>query len=229
MHILNEFFDRVVCLSLVEREDKYLHVKTQFDALGIDVEFHRAVIHPHNRTVGEVMTLGGVANLDYNNSANEYGCSREHYTIIKKAYHDGCRNICIFEDDISLRRNFNDLIAGYMSSVPEDWDLIMLNAVSGRSNFKRVNKLWVRAYKCYGTGAFALTRRGMEFYLAFQDNLYCQADRPLYEMQRTEGWNCYLPAKPLTIQCHRFTSDLRDEEYVPSSKYERWVKLKDFF
>lgn len=229
MHILNEFFDRVVCLSLVEREDKYMHVKNQFDTLGIDVEFHRAVIHPHNRAVGEVMTLCGVGKLNYEISANEYGCLREHYTIIKKAYLEGCRNILVFEDDISFRHNFNELIGEYLNMLPEDWNQILLYATTGQSSFARVNKLWSRAYKCYGTVAFALNHKAMEFYLGFQDNLTTAADVPLYEMQRTPGWNCYLPRKPLVLLSTKLDSDLRTDKGTPTSNYGRWVKRKDFF
>lgn len=229
MHIFNEFFDRVVCLSLVERDDKYRHVKSQFETLGIDVEFHRAVIHPFNRQIGESMTESCVGQFNYIECSNEFACSREHYTIIKKAYLEGCQNILVFEDDISFRRDFNDVIGSYMEHLPESWDLLMFNALSDGQDFEQINSKWLRAQKCWGTGAFAFTRAGMDYYLSCQQWFYRQADVPLYVMQESETHQCLLPSEPLIIQNPLFDSDMRNEENKFISQYESGIDMNDYF
>lgn len=72
-------FDEIVCINLLEREDRYQKVKAVFDSLKMPVKFHRVNRHPN----------GGVE-----------GCYTSHIQVITSAYERGLNNVLIFEDDV---------------------------------------------------------------------------------------------------------------------------------
>jgi hypothetical protein len=72
-------FEEIVCINLLEREDRYQKVKAVFDSLNMPVKFHRVNRHPN----------GGVE-----------GCYTSHIQVITSAYERGLNNVLIFEDDV---------------------------------------------------------------------------------------------------------------------------------
>ena len=67
--------NRIVCINLKERKDKYANVKKVFDKLKINVEFYFAEKHP---TSGRV------------------GCFESHINVIKQSYNNNDKIILIF-------------------------------------------------------------------------------------------------------------------------------------
>jgi len=80
-----EYFDKIYCISLDEREDRRAEAKIQFGKIGIldKVEFVIVKKHPHNC---------------------EQGIFESHMVCIKKGIRAGANNIVIFEDDILFDR-----------------------------------------------------------------------------------------------------------------------------
>jgi GR25 family glycosyltransferase involved in LPS biosynthesis len=74
-----KYFDKIYCINLYEREDRYNDAKNMFQNIGLDdINFYRTYRHPN----------GG-----------QQGCFESHINIIKKAYDSGAENCLIFEDD----------------------------------------------------------------------------------------------------------------------------------
>lgn len=74
------FFDKIYCINLYEREDRYLESKQLFNELNINnLEYYRTYKHKK----------GG-----------KYGCFESHINVINKAYNSGTNNCLIFEDDV---------------------------------------------------------------------------------------------------------------------------------
>jgi GR25 family glycosyltransferase involved in LPS biosynthesis len=81
--MLYNFFDKIYCINLKHRPDRYISATKVFNDLNIpNVEFY----------ITEKSSKGG-----------RYGCFESHINVIKKAYNEGYNNILIFEDDIRLR------------------------------------------------------------------------------------------------------------------------------
>ena len=80
-----DYFDKVYCISLNEREDRRAAAKIQFNKVGLlnKVEFVIVKKHPHNC---------------------EQGIFESHMTCIKKGIQANAGNIVIFEDDILFER-----------------------------------------------------------------------------------------------------------------------------
>ena len=77
---LYNYFDKIVCINLKSRPDRYLSAIKEFQKLNINnVEFYFA---------------------DKSSKGGRYGCFESHINVIQKCYDEGCNNILIFEDDI---------------------------------------------------------------------------------------------------------------------------------
>jgi hypothetical protein len=85
---------------------------------------------------------------------------------------------------------------------------------------------------------YALSRKGMEFYLTFMDKIcFWVADGPLYKAPLSDNLiNTYASRIPLTIQADKAVvlSDIRTAEndkidYNNENEYERDVRLEDYF
>ena len=70
-------FDKVYCINLDSRKDRWKECVIEFNKIGILDEVERFSAVKHER---------GIA-----------GCTLSHYEIIKKCKKDGCKNVLIFE------------------------------------------------------------------------------------------------------------------------------------
>jgi GR25 family glycosyltransferase involved in LPS biosynthesis len=84
-----EKFDKIICINLKERNDKYNNVKQVFEKLNIPVEFYFAEKH----------SISG-----------RIGCFESHINVITDAYNNNMKNILIFEDDIFNTTSYNENI-----------------------------------------------------------------------------------------------------------------------
>jgi len=119
MHVLNKFFDKVYCINLEHRTDRWKKCTKEFERIGLDVERIEAI---NGHTCGlqasdppknwMKMRAGGV------------GCALSHVKILKRAKAEGFKNVLALEDDIEFCENFNEEIAAYLPLVPNDWDVI---------------------------------------------------------------------------------------------------------
>jgi GR25 family glycosyltransferase involved in LPS biosynthesis len=97
MNRLNKEFDKIVCISLKERDDKYIFMKKQFEKNKINVEFYRPVIPCY---ASKFIDLYTDTYNDYNKNyvlfnkhfPNELGAFQSHYHVIKSALLEGVEN-----------------------------------------------------------------------------------------------------------------------------------------
>jgi len=122
-----DYFDKIYCISLNEREDRRAAAKIQFSNVGLldKVEFVIVKKHPHNC---------------------EQGIFESHMACIKKGIQANANNIVIFEDDILFER-FNPTslknCIDFLSSNPH-WNILFFGClVSGseRTENKSVLKI----------------------------------------------------------------------------------------
>lgn len=203
MHLFNQLFDRVVCISLVESPQRYEHMKQQMESASIEAEFHRVVIHPFNEQIARDLTGKGVASFGSSARINEFGRAREHYAVIKKAKLDGCKSILILEDDIVV--SDPQAIETYVKSLPEDWSLVLFGASSA---------------------AYALSADAMDFYLECQNKKYSAAHAPLIAMQNVAKFKCCTPEKSLMVRERALGSTISTRPMkMPGSEFFRNWKM----
>jgi len=105
---INEYFDKVYCINLDERVDRWELAQKEFESIGVtNVERFSAIKHKN----------GAI------------GCRESHLNIIAKAKELGLSNVLIFEDDVkTLEDNMKTLDKSINQLQSMDWDLFYLGA-----------------------------------------------------------------------------------------------------
>ena len=130
---LKKYFDKVYCINLDRRPDRYEKFTREMARFGItDVERYSAI--DGNTIANDSPLLNG-----------ELGILTTHMGIVQKSNEEGFKNVLILEDDVAFTEELHKLDE-YMQSVPEDWDMIYFggNHVYGKPPIKindRVIKL----------------------------------------------------------------------------------------
>lgn len=143
---LNNYFDKIYCINLDRRTDRWEKCKEQFDKLGIEVERFSAI---DGNT------------LEYNNKKllpGEIGIIRSNLELVKKAKENKYNNILIFEDDVEFTDEFNEKFEKYFKQVPADWCFLYLggNHVGGTHP---VNRNLHKIVHSYAIHAFAINSK----------------------------------------------------------------------
>jgi GR25 family glycosyltransferase involved in LPS biosynthesis len=192
-------FDETWLINLVSIPDRYEKMKKQFDYFGWDVKEHKTVIHPWCKEIVESFN-----NSLIKESPNSFSCTREHYTLIKSAYLRGLESICIIEDDVSFNTN-KTIWEDYLNNLPNDWDILRICSLRGKTEQDIIeniypNLLWSPVQTgMWGTGCYALNRRGMEYMLTSIENHMQPIDHPLFYYQNDNSIKHYLPKIPIGL------------------------------
>lgn len=168
-------FERKTLLTFTGYKDRYPGMVKELDRIGMkDVHVQWQFPNPFESVL--LKHLRSKRSLREWNGA--MSCAMGHYVAIKTAYHLGCKNCLVMEDDIRFLID-NKEIEASVSSLPEDFgialfDYTALNNSSAESSGKVVNDMrrrycinerWAGFDNLSSTGCYALSRRGMEKYI----------------------------------------------------------------
>lgn len=245
--LLTQAFDRIFILTLSNRPDRRAMLERQLRELGLPqpdcdarLRYWYATPFPFNGLIADAFNKSGKGQFT---KPNEYDCSRNHYAIIRTCHDLGYSHVLILEDDILLYRD-RKLLCDYISSIPEDYDICQMGGFTTDNNIiKYVANDAYRWFKhpdvgLWNASAYALSRRGMEFYLTFMDRIrFWVADGPLYKAPLNDRIiNTYASDVPLAIQADKrqVASDIRDEsndsiDYSTQNMYEKFIKPENYF
>jgi GR25 family glycosyltransferase involved in LPS biosynthesis len=108
---INDIVDKVYCINLEKRIDRWTSAQKQFYQNDISVSRFEAI---DGNTLNKYPSLArGAA-----------GCLESHLLIINDAILNQYNSIAIFEDDVFFVENFNEKFSTFYSQVPEDWQFI---------------------------------------------------------------------------------------------------------
>jgi GR25 family glycosyltransferase involved in LPS biosynthesis len=216
MSLINEKYDKVVCICLRERDDKYKYMLSQFAKHNIEVEWFRPVIpgyavrllEPYCQRYNSVGNKKVLFNPQF---PNELGAMQSHYHVIKTALLEGAKSLFIFEDDCAFHRDFDNLIVKYLSSVPEDADGILLYSYMAQLQPQniRVKPRWTKGFASWSILAYGMNRKAMERYIQIADTQPMIADTITLHMMTNEKFNFYIATPPLVIPTKMLSSDIR--------------------
>ena len=88
-----------------------------------------------------------------------WGCMQSHRQILERAVMDDVRALLVLEDDACFRTTFRDDAMRFLSSVPPDWDGLMLGGQHINCNPVAVLPGIVRCVNCQRTHAYAVRGR----------------------------------------------------------------------
>ena len=218
MGLLNEKYDKIICISLKERDDKYKYALAQFIKHDIQVEFYRPVIpgyaakllEPYNQKYNSPENKKIYFNPRF---PNELGAMESHYNVIKTALLEGAQSIFIFEDDCAFHKDWETLLPKYFNTVPEDTDGVLLYSYMGKLEPQnvRVKPRWTKGFASWSILAYGMNRRSMERYIQIADLQPMIADTITLIMMTHEGYNFYIATPPLVVPTKELTSNIRGE------------------
>jgi len=100
----------------------------------------------------------GYRTRHYQLSRGGIGCFLSHYEIFKKLMQTDNDMYLIFEDDVAFPKNSQEQLSLAVQDAPKDWDVILFG-FSRLHGYKEKEK-YVKAMGFWGTGSYAINRRG---------------------------------------------------------------------
>jgi len=134
---LNDFVDKIYCVNLDRRPDRWARCQEIFKQHDLRVE--RAPAVDGKTLSGGKLPLGAL------------GVLRSVLGLLEGAKRDNLQSICIFEDDIELGDDFNKKFSDFAEELPSNWFFFYLGASNKKPSIQispHINKL-KKAYGAY--------------------------------------------------------------------------------
>lgn len=243
--VLFSKFDKIYLLTLSSRKERLQHMKNMlkdFNINTVNINIQKATAFPYNNIIIKAFNQNSTKRCF--TKPNEYDCARNHYAMIKQALDEGCEHILIMEDDICFLNNI-EIFSQYISNIPDDYDIIQFSGFTADSNAANLkdlitnNTYWVKHPNIFvwTTAMYALSKKGMQYYISFMDKWFTVADMPLYKAPLNyKIINSYIAVEPLAIQADKNTvySDIRNNsndhiDYEVMNQYEKNIDRNNYY
>lgn len=153
---MNKYFDKIYCINLDRRTDRWESVSKIFSNNNLVVERHSA--------------FDGKKELDLPYpSSSELAGAISHRDVIKKAKELGLKNVLVFEDDVEVIDNLTNVFESIKDSIPSDWDMIYFggNHVGG---LVQVNDNFFRCLRTYALHMYAVNEKFYDLLIKYLDD-----------------------------------------------------------
>jgi len=222
MSILNEKYEKIVCINLKERPDKKQFMEERFAKYNIDVEWYHPVILGYSKhfvdTYTERFNNPKEGKILFNQRfPNEFGTMHSHYYVIKSALLAGVENLFVFEDDCAFHKDWDTLLPKYLNTLPADADAMLLYSYMFQLEPQniRVKPRWTTGFASWSLLAYGMNRNAMKAYINIIDNRPMIADKVTWDMMTYLGFKFYVASPPLVLPSKELTSNIRgtDKNY----------------
>jgi GR25 family glycosyltransferase involved in LPS biosynthesis len=130
------YFDKIFCINLQHRTDRWANCQDTFEKLGIYEKVTRLEgvncleLYKTENLFANYFNNGIPNHIDIIN-LRRAGCALSFIQAVQQAKQKGYKNILIFEDDISLYASVPDTITtlnNCLTELPDNWELFYLSA-----------------------------------------------------------------------------------------------------
>jgi len=150
MKTLNDYFEKIYCVNLDKRTDRWEESKEQFKKYNLNVDRFSAVD-------------GSSVEVKYGSlNDGQIGCALSHIEIIKSLKSDGFKNALVLEDDVQFHEELNKHLSHIMNQVPDNWDMLYFggnHAGNNPSSLGKLVKVTENIFKtthCFTTHSYAI-------------------------------------------------------------------------
>jgi GR25 family glycosyltransferase involved in LPS biosynthesis len=138
--MLNNYFEKIYCINLSERTDRWNHVTNEFNKIGCSVERVEAVDGKRLPIVSNQINPG------------EVGAYLSHMNLLKYIIDNNIQTALIFEDDVIFCDDFNTKFKLFYNQLPEDKTLVYVSGnYSVYNNKVTIEKITENVYSTVGT------------------------------------------------------------------------------
>jgi GR25 family glycosyltransferase involved in LPS biosynthesis len=204
---LNNFFDKIVCINLDNRLDRWIESTRIFQKQDLTVERIPAIY-------GKDLNIPTEHDVWYH---GVLGCSLSHLFAVKYARQLNLNNILILEDDVDFIENVNERFDDILPELPEDWDMLYF----GGNHFESPRKISPHISRLVSTvanHAIALNGKFFETAIKALTNINTINDVNYQELQK--DYNIFVTNPHLAWQRPGYSSILeRHEDYSFMKEY----------
>lgn len=166
---LNDYFDKIICINLDKRTDKWAGCLAQFEKYGLTVERFSG----HDRSEG------------WGND----GCTASHRGVLELICHHKWKRTLILEDDfVVIEPDFQKLFSQFIVEVPEKWEMLYLGGHYSCKPKRRINTHVIEIERMLTTSSYAVT---YEFAKKVVTYIFGGAIDSSYFKYHEQG-NCYI-------------------------------------
>ena len=194
--MMNEYFEKIYCVNLDKRKDRWEQAQVQFKKHNLEVERFSAI-------------EGNPDNIPTKIVSGHVGCVLSHYNIIKKASENNLNQILILEDDVVFSENLQDDFKKLIKQVPEDWDMLYFGGNHNGIPLEMVDENVAKIQKTYTTHAYAIRKPVYEVVLKMFPKLKHEVD-VMYSLLQG-SFNCYVFRPHLAWQKDGYSDILNKE------------------
>lgn len=209
MNVLNEYFDKIYCVNLDRRPDKWQESQREFDKWEIEN------VERFSAYDGKDLDSSG-----FRIKPSELGLILSNIDIIRECIEIGTERLLILEDDCYFTDGINNL-ENLLSQIPEDWDFFYFggnhNAHKGVKAPERISDSVVRVHHTFSTHAVAINGRFLKTMLSKIEQKTAPLDVLFTELQKIHNVYCFSPS--IAFQRAGY-SDIQRREM----DYHQWIK-----
>lgn len=138
---LNNYFEKIYCINLAHRQDRWQHAISEFNKIGCTVERFNAIdgrniYQPQNTKI----------------NPGEMGCYLSHLSILKNIIDNNIKTALIFEDDVVFCDNFNEKFKIFYKQLPDDKTLVYVSGNYSTCNQNvMIESITENVYRTVGT------------------------------------------------------------------------------
>jgi GR25 family glycosyltransferase involved in LPS biosynthesis len=213
---INKYFDKIYCLNLDRRQDRFEKVKCQFDENNINFERWSA-IDGDNFTDFKSNLNERISSIK-GEIENKYSlaCLLSHIEIIKDAKSKKYKKILIFEDDVILSKDFSEEVKILKD---KDWKLFYLGASQFIWKDIQIDKGIYKCKNTLGTFAYAIDSSIYDDLLEILEKKEKSVDNYLSIVQDKYLNKCF------TLYPNIVISDVEDSDIRKKSDIIEYSKL----
>jgi len=191
---LNEYFDKIYCINLDRRVDRWEECQKIFSKHNLEVERFSAIDGSKENY-----------NLGYPYDSELAGAI-SHTKVIEKAKELNFKNVLILEDDVDFINNLEKLFNNFINDVPKNWDGILFggNHVGG---YTHLNDNIIKVNRSYALHAYGLNSKVFSETIDYMNSRIqnvidygkdviktsVAADFFMADLQRINNWYCFRP------------------------------------
>lgn len=160
------FFDKIFCINLDERQDRWKECCYLFNKYDIMHKIERFPALKFNHQDPRLMKAMG-----------QIGCSMSHYAVTRKAKEQNLKNYLVLEDDFYFEYNHDELfgkINNCINQLPNDWDMFYLggnlDASYNKYPIEKYSENLFKLNSCHTTHAFAVNNKLYDIILKDEPN-----------------------------------------------------------